>query len=338
MRKVSVYLAIGVLGAVICSAPPAEAFGLRIGPFHVGLPFFGAHRRYHRPLYMHANPGELPTRESAQDVTPALFYPNLALPAISQNIFFSGASSAWPFDYEHILSTAFAEAPASGDQRLCQPSADSDATVERIRTAIAPTPDQMQLLQKLGGALGAASGFLVKSCPSEIPAQPVARLQLMESQIEELTMAIDIIRQPLQDFEQSLNKDQQAKLAAATTPPAAAGKDRQLGAVAQPCGGSPKAIDWSINQIDKSVQPTAAQRADLAEVEGAFDKAVSDLQAHCPALAPSTAVGRLETVEARLDATWRSALTIQVALANFQTKLSDEQKDRFDRMNFAAAR
>ncbi len=51
---------------------------------------------------------------------------------------------------------------------------------------------------------------------------------------------------------------------------------------------------------------------------------------------PRTAVGRLETIEARLDATWRSELSIQVALANFETKLSDAQKDRFDQMNFAA--
>ncbi len=51
---------------------------------------------------------------------------------------------------------------------------------------------------------------------------------------------------------------------------------------------------------------------------------------------PRTALGRLETIEARLDATWRSELSIQVALANFETKLSDEQKDRFDQMNFAA--
>lgn len=335
MRKIGVYLAIGALAAAISVPSPAAAFGLRLGPFHLGLPSFGLHRRYHRPLYMRANPNELTNPES-HSVTPALLYPNLALPAIFQSIFFAGPSSAWPFDYERILSTAFAATPASGDQRLCQPSFDANATVERIATAIAPTPDQMQLLQKLGGALGAASGFLIKSCPSEIPAQPVARLQLMESQIEELTMAIDIIHQPLQDFEQSLNNDQQAKLAA--SPSAAADKDKQLGAVAQPCGGSPRAINWSINQIDKSVQPTAAQRADLTDVESAFGKAVSDLQAHCPALTPSTAVGRLETVEARLDATWRSALTIQVALANFQTKLSDEQKDRFDRINFAAAR
>jgi hypothetical protein len=41
-------------------------------------------------------------------------------------------------------------------------------------------------------------------------------------------------------------------------------------------------------------------------------------------------------VEARLDATWRAVLSIQVALGNFQSKLSDDQKGRFDTMNLAA--
>ena len=336
MRKLGAYLAIGALAVVISSPPPAAAFGLRIGPFHLGVPFFFPQRRYHGPLYMRANPNDLTNSESAQGLTSALLYPNLALPAIFQNIFFPAYSAPWPFGYERIFSTAFAKAPASEDQRLCQPSVDANATLDRIRADIAPTPEQMQLLQRLGGALGAASGFLAKTCPSEIPVQPVARLQLMESQLEELTMAIDIIRQPLQDFEQSLNNDQHAKLAVVPSSSAAADNEKEPDAIAQPCGGSPAAIDLSIEQIDESVAPTEAQRADLANVKGTFGKAVSDLQAHCQAAVPPTALGRLEAIEARLDATWRSVLSIQVALADFQTKLSDEQKGRFDQMNFAA--
>jgi hypothetical protein len=44
----------------------------------------------------------------------------------------------------------------------------------------------------------------------------------------------------------------------------------------------------------------------------------------------------LEAIEARLDATWRAILSIQVALQDFETKLSDEQKSRFKTMIFAA--
>jgi len=336
MRKLGAVVAVGALATVIFSSPPAAAFGLRIGPFHIGQPFFGYRYRFaHHPLYLRANPNDLARPESAQGATSALLYPNLALPAIFQNIFWPAYASPWPFGYQAIFSTAFANAPASGDQRPCQQSADANVIVARIRAEVAPTADQMQLLQKLGGALGAASGYLAKSCPNEIPAQPIARLQLMESQIEELAMAIDIVRQPLQDFEQSLNDEQKARFAAMIDAPAATDQ-RNRPDIAGSCGGSPTAIDWSIDQIDRSVQPTDAQRGALGDVKQSFSQAMSDLETHCPTAVPPTALGRLETIESRLDATWRAELSIQVALANFETRLSDEQKDRFDAMNFAA--
>ena len=334
MRKVGASVAVAALAAVISGWQPAAAFGLRIGPFHLGIPFYLPH---HRRLYMRANGHDLARSESAPGVTSALLYPNLAMPAIFQNVFFPDYASPWPFGYEAVFSTAFAKVPASDDQRLCRPSLDANAIVTRIRTEVAPTADQMALLERLAGTLGASAGFLAKACPTEIPAQPTARLQLMESQIEELTMAIDIVRQPLQAFEQSLSDDQKAKFAAVAAAAPAAEKQNRSDDIAPPCGGSPSAIDWSIDQIDKSVQPTDAQRSDLADIKQAFGKAVDDLQAHCPTTVPPTAVARLDAIEARLDATWRSVLSIQVALANFETKLSDEQKKSFDEMNFAAA-
>jgi hypothetical protein len=47
-------------------------------------------------------------------------------------------------------------------------------------------------------------------------------------------------------------------------------------------------------------------------------------------------LNRLDTIQARLDSTWRATLSIQVALANFEAELSDAQKVRYDAMNLAA--
>jgi hypothetical protein len=113
-------------------------------------------------------------------------------------------------------------------------------------------------------------------------------------------------------------------------------EQNQAGALVRPCGDSTSAITWSIAQINKSVQPTDAQRDDVAGVKQAFASAAADLDTHCPASAPVTALGRLETIEARLDAAWRAVLSMQVTLANFESKLSDAQKSRFDTMNVAA--
>jgi len=337
MPKIGAYVAIAVLGAAIFSPPPAAAFSFHFGPFHIGFPFF-RHRHHH--LYVRGNPNvvaRLEPVQPAQGVTSALLYPSLALPAIFQNVFWPVYASPWPFGYQAIFTTAFAKAPPAQDPRLCQqPPFDADAIVGRLRAKIAPTAAQMQLLQRLGGALGAASGYLAKSCPNEIPSQPIARLQLMESQIEELAMALDMARQPLQDFEQSLSPSQQARFAADVAPQTVADQQNAPDDVTAGCGGAATAINWSIDQIYESVQPTDDQRDAFSDVKQAFGKAATDLEAHCPISVPPTALARLEAIEGRLDSTWRAVLSIQVALAHFEPKLSDEQKARFDAMNFAA--
>jgi hypothetical protein len=65
-----------------------------------------------------------------------------------------------------------------------------------------------------------------------------------------------------------------------------------------------------------------------------FGTAASDLETHCPISAPQSAVARLETIEAELGATWRPILSIQVALNNFEIKLSGDQKNRLKAMTF----
>jgi chromosome segregation ATPase len=153
----------------------------------------------------------------------------------------------------------------------------------------------------------------------------------MESQLEELSMALDIVRQPLLEFEQSLNADQQSRLAVASSQDSVDGQTQSAG-IASGCG-SLSAIDWSINEINQSLQSTTTQREALKR---SFDQAARDLETHCPTTIPATALSRLDTIQARLDSTWRATLSIQVALANFEAELSEAQKVRFDAMNFAA--
>ena len=140
MRKIGALVAFAGIAAVIVSASPAAAFGIRIGPFHIGLPFGWHH--HHRPLYMRASPNEVarssaPARAETSEtvpqgvVSPALVYPSLALPAIFQNVFWPNASQ-WPFGYQNIFTTAFAKISADQDQRLCQQPLDPNAMVGRI--------------------------------------------------------------------------------------------------------------------------------------------------------------------------------------------------------------
>jgi hypothetical protein len=339
MKKVGAYLAIAAFAFIPLAASPAAAFGLRLGPFHLGVPLLG-HRHHHRPLYMHGNSNDVVRHDSQSAAEPranlALLYPDRALSPIFQNIFWPAFSSPWPFSYDAIFTTAFATPAAERSGEGCAQPLDANAIVERLRAELGPNAEQMERLQRLGGAIGAAAGYLAKSCPTQIPQQPTARLQLMDSQIQVLTMAVDIIHQPLQEFEQSLTNEQRARLngepAARKGRTSARSDQREI----RSCGASAAAIDWSIGEIDKSVQPSEQQRPTLSDVQQAFGKAANDLEAHCPTSVPRSAVARLETIESRLDATWRAVLSIQVALADFETKLTDEQKSRLQAMNFAA--
>lgn len=335
MRRIGAYVAMVGLAAAIFAPAPAMAFGLRIGPFHIGIPFY-LHRRH--GLYMRANPADTARSDAAQGPTAALFYPSLALPGIFASIFSPNQSSAWPFSYQTIFSTAFAKTLPTQNPDICRQPVDTAAIVGRISAAVAPNADQTQLLQKLGGALGAAAGYLGKSCPNQVPAQPTARLQLMQTQVEQLSLALDIVRQPLQDFEQSLDTTQQAQWAAASGGPAAAGH-RHPADLALACDGSPAVVDGSIDQIDRSVQPTDPQRDALnTTVRQTFSKAVSDLASHCPTSIAPTALERLGAIESRLDSTWRATLSIQVALTGFESILTDAQRDRLDALTFTAAK
>jgi len=226
MRKISALVAIAALAAVASSPSPSAAFGLRIGPFHLGIPFFGYRHRHHVPhgLRDEASLKTAPPSQRAagpqaapapsQGLMSPLLYPVLALPAVYDEIFSQSPSAPWPFSYDAILQTAFARTAADQNGPACPQPSRQSAVFERIRAEIRPTGNQLQQSQKLAGALGFAADYLTKACPSEIPQDPAARLQLMEWQVEKLAEALDFVRPPLQELEQSLNDAQRAFLAA----------------------------------------------------------------------------------------------------------------------------
>ena len=255
----------------------------------------------------YAGPRETGRQTATQDAAgpaAALLYPGLALPIIYDNVFWPSSSLQWPFSYDAIFHAAFDK--TAGDQGRCACQADRGSTVvERIGREIRPSAVQRPLLQKLGGALAMASGFIAKFCPKQTAAQPVARLEIMETQLEVLTMALDIVHGPLQEFEQSLNPNQRTRFAALHSAQSA---DHKNAAEDFPpaCGPTPTTVDWPVNALDQSLKPDATQRAAMATTKRAFGRAASDLDAQCPTSPGGTPLARLETLQAHLDAEWRA--------------------------------
>ena len=324
-QKVGAVIAIAAVVAVVAEPTPSAAFGLRIGPFYLGVPFGHRHRHHatrapepqtaalHEQAAPNAgapNAGAPSAGVPSQSSSSALLYPALALPAAFDDIFApTGPSQPWPFGYEAIFQTAFAKSGA--DQSACPRLDSADAVIGRIQATVRPTQAQMPQLQRLAGALHMAAQYLSTTCPTDIRAQPAARMQLMEWQIEKFAQAIDIVRPPLAEFQQSLNDAQRARFAG-TAP--GAGRGRAAVNTAQACAVSQAAIDRSVEQISQSVQPTDAQRDAVAKVKDAFSAAASGL-----------------------DATWRAVVAIQSALADFEKNLSDDQRARLATMDFAAS-
>lgn len=341
MKTTGSIIAMAALAAVTIAPTPSMAFGLRIGPFHIGIPFGFPHHRHHATresgpetasLHDEAQPNAAPQSQAApaaQRVTSALLDPALALPAVYDGIFWPASSSPWPFSYEAIFQSAFAKSQGAG---ACQPPSDSRAIMGRIQAEVRPTAAQTPQLQKLGGALAMAGQYLASACPKDIPVQPTARMQLMEWQIEKLAQALDIVRPPLAEFQQSLSNEQRARFNAAVSGTSSAAAGNMMPA----CAVAPTAIDASVEQISLSVQPTDTQRDAMATVKTAFGGAARDLDAHCAAATPADPLARLEATQARLDATWRAVVAIQSALANLENGLSPEQRARLDATDFAA--
>jgi len=345
MRRIGALPAIVALAATIFPFTPSQAFGLRVGPFYVGIPYFGhRYRHWHHNAALHdeaslpAVPGQ-DRGPQAQDrgIASPLVYPVFALPPVYAEIFSPPSSLPWPFGYDAILQAAFAKTVSDQNAKSCPPPGGGSVIVDRIRNTVKPTADQMQQLQKLGGALGLAADYLAKACPKDVPQDPAARLQLMEWQIEKLAEALDIVRQPLQDFERSLNDTQRARFSASPATAGAAIRPGRPDTMAADCAAAPTEVDSSVEQISLAVEPTDAQRDAMTGLKEAFRNAASELDANCPVALPADPLARLEATESRLDATWRALVAIQTALAGLENGLSDDQRARLYATDFAAA-
>src|ERR1700687_2120514 len=114
MRKICAFVAVAMVAAVAISPTPSAAFGLRVGPFYVGLPFYWHRHRHH---VAHGRAPDTHTAslrddtepnpvEPAQSRSSALLYPALALPVVYSDIFAPPSrpsSPAWPFSYQAIF-------------------------------------------------------------------------------------------------------------------------------------------------------------------------------------------------------------------------------------------
>ena len=88
--------------------------------------------------------------------------------------------------------------------------------------------------------------------------------------------------------------------------------------------------EWRIEEIERVVQPTEAQRASLADLRAASTKAAEGLKSACPREIPRTSAQRMAFMEKRMEAMLQAIKTVRPAFEAFYASMSDEQKARLD--------
>jgi hypothetical protein len=252
-------------------------------------------------------------------------------------------------------SNIYGSAESNGDNRRAAPSNPiaADVTqscggfapgvtsfpIDQVRREIRPTGEALAALDQLAAATSKASDVLSASCPHEPPLTPLARLDAVETRLEAMMKAIEIVRPQLASLYDSLSDEQRQRLETIGK-----GEDRHRHATA---AASPSETDTLASlcssqaesftklptqRIEEIVKPTGPQQTTLDQLKQASAKAADELRGSCPAHVGETPTARLDAMSNRLDAMVQAVKALRPTLGAFYASLSDEQKAQFNAM------
>ncbi|NUR14432.1 MAG: exonuclease VII large subunit [Bradyrhizobium sp.] len=206
-----------------------------------------------------------------------------------------------------------------------------------IAKAVQPTPEQRALLDELKTAAAKAADVFRDSCAETYALTPPGRLRAMMNRISATLEAVKIVRPALENFYNSLSDEQQARFNA-LGPNIGERSPQQQEASAEGCADPKSGLtQLPIQRMEAVLHPAGRQKEALDRLSEATTKGVEGLQAACPNDAPLTPVGRLETMQHRLEAMLTAANLVEPALDEFYATLSSEQKARFNTLQLVAS-
>src|ERR1051326_8744915 len=217
---------------------------------------------------------------------------------------------------------------------------------DRIEQRVQPTDTQRASFEELKRTAANAADKLKASCPTEPGLGPLGRLDTAEQRLDAMLDAVNSMRGALVKFYDSLDDQQKARFDAIGLEPRReasrsprGGRQSQAAMVPRVCAEDGKHVaQLSVEEIDRNVRPTDAQRPVLEDLRNASARAAETIKASCPSQTPLTAVARMEAVEKRLSAMLDAIKTVRAPLEKFYDSLSDEQRQRFNRMDRAERR
>jgi hypothetical protein len=195
--------------------------------------------------------------------------------------------------------------------------------INRIERIVRPTDSQAATLDDLKSATAAASGVVKTSCPSDVPLTPISRLDAVEKRLAAVLQAVQLLRNPLASFYNSLSDEQKQRFEVHDS---ANGLARLCSQPAESFAQLP------IQRIEQVIRPTPQQQDAFNELKAASSEAANTMQATCPNERPQTPMDRLAAVEKRIDAMLQAVRKVRDPLNKFYSSLSDEQKAQFNTM------
>ncbi|MEH2502478.1 hypothetical protein V1290_001289 [Bradyrhizobium sp. AZCC 1578] len=121
------------------------------------------------------------------------------------------------------------------------------------------------------------------------------------------------------------------ELAAYMTPDSSGRRERRIPPLQQLCGDAGHEIaGLAIDQIQRAIQPTEAQRAALDRLADTSNSAAQIIQASCPMQPASTAPARLALMQQRTAAILTAVISLEPLLGELYDLLNDEQKTRLN--------
>ena len=225
-------------------------------------------------------------------------------------------------------------APSSGSNEIAQMCGEdtqeiAGLPIDRIQQALNPNDEQRKALDDLANASIKAAQAIKDACPSQVASTAPGRLAAMQTRLEAMISAVNIVEPPLDHFYGLLSDEQKQRLTAL-------GEDQrrgreQPGVLAQNCGnGQSGATEWPTAEIDRRLHPTDSELASLNNLKDATARAADMLKGTCAPNEALTPPARLAAAGKRLDAMLQAVETVKSALDDVYAQLTDEQKAQFE--------
>jgi len=204
--------------------------------------------------------------------------------------------------------------------------------IDRVQEAIQPNDEQRKALDDLANASVKAAQSIKAACPTQIALTAPGRLAAMQTRIEAMISAVNMVQPPLDRFYGLINDEQKARLnALAEDQRKITTANNSTAPLAQGCGGrQPVALEWPVGEIEAKLHPNDTQRGALQVLQDTSAEAAGTLKAACQASDAMTPPARLTAIGKRLDTMLQAVKQVRAALEDFYATLSDEQKAQFE--------